>query len=90
MRKKDQNAQSVETLIYCGPSLPKLGLIHSTSYIGGLPRNMEEHFEKCSSLKQLFVPVERVADTLIAINIQGTAQHTWNESIKSYANGGGK
>lgn len=80
----------VESLIYCGPNLPKIGLMHSTGFIGGMPIHLDAHVEKCPALKQLFVPVERLADTLAAINIQGTAQHTWNKEILMYAKGGGE
>lgn len=55
-----------------------------------MPIHLDAHVEKCPALKQLFVPVERLADTLAAINIQGTAQHTWNKEILMYAKGGGE
>ncbi|MGF9907269.1 hypothetical protein [Brevibacillus porteri] len=81
---------SNNTLIYCGPNLPKMGLMHATSYIGGLPKQLELHIEKCPAIQLLCVPTESLANTLSAIRIQGTAQHTWNEEIKSYGKGGGE
>lgn len=75
-------------LIYCGPSIAKLGLVHATVYLGGYPKHIEKHQVKCPAIKHMFVPVERLSETLEAIQTAGAAPNIWVNEILSYAKGG--
>lgn len=77
-----------ERSIYCGPSIAKLGLVHATVYLGGYPKHIEKHQEKCPGIKHMFVPVEKLSETLDAIQTAGTAPNIWVNEILSYAKGG--
>lgn len=74
--------------IYCGPSLPNGLMARFTVYRGGLPPHLNEQFESCPALKQLIVPVEKLAETVAAINTTGSAESTWHKEIQAHFNGG--
>lgn len=60
MIKKKKNC---ETVVYCGPTIP--GLVRRfTSFIDGVvPTELQERIEKCSVLKELIVPANRLSET---------------------------
>lgn len=77
-------------LIYVGPNLPRGILNQFTVYTGGLPRHLEQHFEKRPAIKRLFVSVDALAEVQQAISQPGTAEQVWFQDIKDYIQGGAK
>ncbi|WJQ12758.1 hypothetical protein QT238_11255 [Geobacillus stearothermophilus] len=55
------NMEDMQPLVYIGPSLPGGLLTRYTIFSNGIPTHLQGYCEKCPSLKQLFVPPERLA-----------------------------
>lgn len=79
-----------DSLIYCGPNLPKGILNQFTVYRGGLPKHLDSYFEKCPAIKRLFVPVDNMAATMQAIKTAGTSESVWFGQVVEFAQGGAK
>lgn len=86
----DAKSTKAESLIYCGPNLPRGVLNQFTVYRGGLPKHLKDHFEKCPAIVSLFVPVDKLSETMIAIGKPGTAQAIWFKRVQEYIKGGAK
>ncbi|QGQ95866.1 hypothetical protein EHS13_13765 [Paenibacillus psychroresistens] len=73
-----------EALIYCGPHL-KGGLLNQfTIYKNGFPIHLVKHLEQCPAIKNLFVPIAEMVDTIQLTSEQGSAQHVWFQEISNY------
>jgi hypothetical protein len=77
-------------LIYCGPTLPKGILSHFAVYRGGLPGHLDRHLSDCPAIVRLFVPVDRLNETMKAIEKQGSAENVWFKQVLEYFKGGVK
>ena len=80
-------AETTETMIYTGPTVPKEGLKRFCIYKGGLPQIYNDLFTACPEVKSLFVEVEKLSDTLNQIEKTGTAYHTWYAKVQNYIKG---
>ncbi|MGF9822624.1 hypothetical protein ABE430_08895 [Brevibacillus agri] len=89
-RKKDEPKEEAKALIYCGPALPNGILSRFAVYRGGIPKHLDEHLKKCPSLEQLFVPVDSLSSTLLAIETMGTAEHALYQEVQAYVKGGAR
>jgi hypothetical protein len=78
-----------EQLIYCGPNIPGGVLQRYTVFKGGLPGHLNELFDKCPAIKQLFVPVNEFTRMEKAIATKGTLENAYfNEVLKFVSKGG--
>ncbi|USG67446.1 hypothetical protein NDK47_09280 [Brevibacillus ruminantium] len=82
------NHNQPSTLIYCGPNLPKLGLNHGNAFIGGMPAHLQEQFAGSQALQQLFVPAEKLDETLKEITKAGSSYHVWFQEALQISKGG--
>ena len=77
-------------LIYCGPTMPRGLLAQYTVYRGGLPGHLDKHLEACPAIKRLFVPTNKLNETMQAIEKQGSAENVWFKQVLEYFKGGVK
>lgn len=89
VRKKEHNEEA-KSLIYCGPNLPNGILSQFTVYRGEIPNHLDEHMKKCPSLEKLFVPVEALSTTLLAIETKGSAENALYQEVQAYVKGGAR
>jgi hypothetical protein len=69
-------------IIYCGPTLPRQhGLQQYQVFNNGLPAHLEQVIAICPAINSLIVPVDELAQTRIAISIQGSAQSSLYQQI---------
>jgi|GEM_PF-1257277 len=73
-----------EQLIYIGPTIRKNGAEIRTNrvFIGGHPAHLEPLYTEYPHIKSLFVPVDRLQESLKQINQTGTALNTALLSLK--------
>jgi hypothetical protein len=72
----------VQTVIYCGPTLPrKYGLPQYQIFNNGLPVHLEQTITICPAINSLIVPIEQLAVTRIAIDTKGSAQASLYQAI---------
>lgn len=72
INKKSGQTTKPERLIYVGPSYKGGKLQKYQVFIGGLPTHIDDVFEKCPQIKNLFVPVSNLAEAEKAIAKAGT------------------
>lgn len=70
--KKSVFASKQERLIYVGPPYKGGKLLKYQVFIGGLPKHIDDVFEKCPQIKSLFVPVAELVEAEKAIAKAGT------------------
>jgi hypothetical protein len=69
-------------VIYCGPTLPRqYGLSQYHVFHEGLPAHLDEVIVLCPAIKALIVPVDYLATTRIALDVQGSAQAALYQQI---------
>lgn len=61
MRKKNTVAET-QTVVYCGPNLPKLGLARFSVFRNGYPAYVQNALEKVEELKKMMVPPHKLAE----------------------------
>lgn len=92
MASKSQTVKSAaekeQSLIYCGPNLPKGVLNQFTVYRGGIPRHIDSYVEECPAIKRLFVPVDDMSSFMTKAAEPGTSEHVWFSQVKSHFYGG--
>lgn len=62
-------------VVYLGPNIAKGLLTTGSVFKGGLPAHVERLIEKCSEIRLLIVPVDRVVDAKKAVETPGTEEH---------------
>lgn len=62
----------VDRLIYVGPPYKGGKLLKYQVFIGGLPKHIDDVFEKVPQIKNLFVPIAELANAEKAIAKSGT------------------
>jgi hypothetical protein len=77
-----------ERLIYCGPNIPGGALQKYTVFKGGLPVHLEDIFERCPVVKNLFVPVQDLARVEQAIATKGTPEQVYYQEVVNILRGG--
>jgi hypothetical protein len=79
----EQTVSEMETVfIYCGPT--NAHIARYTSYKNGYPIHLNEHLEKCPTLKTLFVEPENFAEFEKNVAEKGTAENIWFDEVKNY------
>ena len=75
-KTKDATSEKLERLFYVGPNLSKLNLTFATTYINGIPQNLEGLITKNPLIKKLFVPLDKIDSALNEKNIKGSVINT--------------
>lgn len=73
-----------EQLIYIGPTIRKngIGLRTNQVFIGGLPAHLKDLYTEYPHIKALFVPVDKLQESLKQIKQAGTSLNTALLSLK--------
>ncbi|MEK3784678.1 hypothetical protein [Paenibacillus sp. FSL R5-0810] len=73
-----------EQLIYIGPTIRKngIGLRTNQVFLGGRPAHLKDLYTEYPHIKALFVPVDKLQESLKQINQAGTALNTALLSLK--------
>jgi hypothetical protein len=75
--------RTIETLVYCGPSF--MGQVQQFSvFKGGIPNYLDNHIENCPSIKNLFIPISKLAITRNKLNKQGSRENQLYKNILEY------
>ncbi|MCE4044559.1 hypothetical protein LXM56_10515 [Lysinibacillus fusiformis] len=80
-KTKEQQIQ----LIYVGPQVK--GVQRFSVFKGGYPKNLEEHLEKCTAFKQLFVPIQELNMVQMRLNDASTVESMFYNKIIEYFKG---
>jgi len=81
--KKTKEQQ--EQLIYVGPQVK--GVQRFSVFKGGYPKNLEEHLEKCTAFKQLFVPIQELTTVQLRLNDSSTVESMFYNKVIEYFKG---
>ncbi|MGC7929807.1 hypothetical protein ACP3VS_14395 [Lysinibacillus sp. VIII_CA] len=81
--KKTKEQQ--EQLIYVGPQVK--GVQRFSVFKGGYPKNLEEHLEKCTAFKQLFVPIKELTTVQMRLNDSSTVESMFYNKVIEYFKG---
>lgn len=84
---KDIQNTPVETVIYCGPTLPRAKLVSMSVFKNGLPEYVQRQIEACPEIDKLIVPISSLAETRTLIGVRGTEENRLYQAISS-ARGG--
>ncbi|WP_286978920.1 hypothetical protein [Aminobacterium sp. UBA5514] len=68
--------EEIDRVTYCGPSIPTLGLLHGSTFVGGLPEQIKTLADDNPFIKPLFVEPQDVGIALVAISTHGTVLHS--------------
>ena len=82
-----QLEEVTNSLVYIGPHIPKEGLNRFRVYQGGIPVRYDAIFETCPAIKNLFIDVEKLSETINLIGKTGSAYHTWYTEAVNYIKG---
>lgn len=80
-KTKEQQIQ----LIYVGPQVK--GVQRFSVFKGGYPKNLEEHLEKCTAFKQLFVPIQELNMVQMRLNDASTVESMFYNKVIEYFKG---
>ncbi|MNO15518.1 hypothetical protein D3C76_51840 [compost metagenome] len=69
------NKKESTRVIYIGPNLSNGRLAQYTVFKDGVPKHLEDVIEKNPVIKDLFVPLARLADAQAKIATVGTIEH---------------
>lgn len=74
-KKTTPSASEKERVIYVGPNLSNGRLAQYTVFKEGLPKHLDDVIEKNPVIKDLFVPLKRLADVQSKIATVGTLEN---------------
>ncbi|WP_302806760.1 hypothetical protein [Cloacibacillus porcorum] len=57
---KKINMSNDDPVIYCGPSIPKFGLVQFAIYRGNLPENVNNAAVRIEEIKKVIIPIHRL------------------------------
>lgn len=76
-KKQEKNVEikvaKEQRLIYCGPNIG-FKATKDTTYIGGIPKMLDQEIKDCKEIKNLFVPIEKYSETKQKIKEEGTIE----------------
>lgn len=91
MAKKREAAgggqQDVKTVVYVGPTIPKVAK-NGTAYVNGLVPKLQETMEKNPIFLQLVIPVDKLAAARKEINTPGSAANLLFKEAEKVVKGG--
>lgn len=79
-----RKAETVQTLIYIGPSLPGNTLQQHATFTDGFPIQVKAEIEKCPFIQELMVPVSNLAEATSNLSIKGTKDYVMYEKIVAF------
>ncbi|MCE4048025.1 hypothetical protein [Bacillus sp. Au-Bac7] len=79
-----RKAETVQTLIYVGPSLPGNVLPQYSSFTDGFPVQVKAEIEKCPFIQELIVPVGNLSQASANIGIKGTKEQVMYEKTIAF------
>lgn len=76
--------EALQQLIYIGPPISKGGATLRTNqtFIGGFPTHCNALYEEYPLIKQLFVPVAQMRESIKKMNTPGTALNVAVQALK--------
>lgn len=74
-------ATAATPVAYVGPDIKKVA-INGTTYIGGLPVELQKKIDQVPAIRGLLVPISKLAETGVAIATKGTALNTLYEAVQ--------
>ncbi|MGE6601515.1 hypothetical protein ACQKEY_07295 [Lysinibacillus fusiformis] len=80
-KTKEQQIQ----LIYVGPQVK--GVQRFSIFKGGYPKNLEEHLEKCTAFKQMFIPIQELNTVQMRLNDSSTVESMFYNKVIEYFKG---
>ncbi|MBM7580010.1 hypothetical protein [Jeotgalibacillus terrae] len=79
--------QTEQTVVYVGPSLPGEALTQFSVFKNGFPESVKVHFEKCTAIKSLMVPVSKLAAARKNLEQEGSAEYVLTQKVIKYGRG---
>lgn len=67
-------AETVGTVAYCGPTVKGIAPQY-TVFVDGLPEKLKEKVEQVPLLNALIVPLDKLAETRVKIDQEGTREN---------------
>lgn len=67
-------AEAVGTVAYCGPTVKGIAPQY-TVFVDGLPEKLKEKVEQVPLLNALIVPLDKLAETRVKIDQEGTREN---------------
>lgn len=77
-----------ETVIYCGPTLPRAKLITMSVFKNGLPDYVKQQISVCQEIGKLIVPVGDLVEMKSRVDTKGTEENRLYQVILSSRGGG--
>lgn len=80
-----RKAETVQTLIYVGPSIPGNTLPQYSTFTDGFPVQVKAEIEKCPFIQELIVPVSHLSQATSNLGIKGTKEQVmYEKTIEFY------
>lgn len=89
LKKEQESKKTVKETqkqyIYCGPKFKSLSPY--VVYVNGYPKVAEKHFEKCPTLKKMFVPINEFLKFQKMIRDKRSAEYAMVSIVSKYVKG---
>lgn len=82
---EDENKEAV---IYIGQSLSSGILQQYSVFNNGIPAHLDPYIEKCPAIKQLIIPISKLAEAKNSLLVTGSRENVLNQQIQTYVRGG--
>lgn len=79
-----RKAETVQTLIYVGPSIPGNTLPQYSTFTDGFPVQVKAEIEKCPFIQELIVPVSNLSQATSNLGIKGTKEQVMYEKTLGF------
>ena len=86
MKTKSTKPALPETVVYCGPTLRGIAKQY-TPYTDGLPDALEQLCARVPLLRELIVPLSKLADERAALNTSGSRESMIFDKAKDLVEG---
>ena len=83
-----RKAETVQTLIYVGPSIPGNTLPQYSTFTDGFPVQVKAEIEKCPFIQELIVPVSELSQANSNLGVKGTKEQVMYEKTLQFYQGG--
>jgi len=79
-----RKAETVQTLIYVGPSIPGNTLPQYSTFTDGFPVQVKAEIEKCPFIQELIVPVSDLSQANANLGVKGTKEQVMYEKTLQF------
>jgi len=90
MKKADSTPVVSKQVVYCGPTISKMGIVQFAVFKGGYPANVSAAIAEYPDIEKLMVPIEELGEFRMQIAKAGSEPHRLFHQVRNDMKGGMK